>query len=136
MSQSAYGSISAQGLYNQEVSFTSTITTTSTSDVLLTGMTITPPAGTYLVLFSTWLTQSTGNDVVTMSIYAGGSQIAASVRSAIPFVGALSAVTQDMPLSTNGIITVNGSQAIAINWHVNGGTGSAHTGTLDVLKVG
>jgi len=133
---SSYGGIWQQGLYNQEVSFTSTLTTTSTTDVLLTGMTITPPAGTYLVIFSTWLTHSQGNQSVTMSIYAGGSQVAASVRAAIPFVGALSAITQDMPLTTNGIVTVNGSQAIAIEWHTTAGTASAHTGTLDVLKIG
>lgn len=132
---SPLGSISVQGLYNSEVSFTSNVTTTSTTDVVFTGMTITPPAGTYLVLFSTWLTHSNGNDTITMSIYAGGVQKADSVRTAIPFVGALSAITQDMPLSINGIVTVNGTQAIAIEWHTNAGTATAHTGTLDILRI-
>lgn len=133
---SQYGFISQQGLYNSEVSFSSNITVTSTTDILLTGMTITPPAGVYLVIFSTWLTHSNGNDTITMSIYVGGVQKTDSIRLAIPFVGALSAITQDMPLTTNGIVTVNGSQAITIEWHTNGGTGTAHNGTLNILKVG
>lgn len=133
---SSYGSITSQGLLNTEVSFAANITTTSTTDVVLTGMTITPLAGTYLVLFSTWLTHSTGNDIVTMSIYSGGVQKTDSIRAAIPFVGALSATTQDMPLATNGVVTVNGAQAIAIEWHTNAGTATAHNGTLNILKIG
>lgn len=133
---SPLGAITSQGLYNTEVSFSSNITTTSTTDVSLTGMTITPPAGTYLVLFSTWLTHSNGNATITMSLYSGGVQKTDSIRVAIPFVGALSAITQDMPLSINGVVTVTGTQAIAIEWHTSTGTGTAHNGTLDILKIG
>lgn len=133
---SQYGHIAVQGVYNSEVSFTSVITTTSTTDVLMTGMTITPPAGTYLVIFSTWLTHSNGNAPITMSLYFGGVQKADSIRVAIPFVGALSAITQDMPLTINGITTVNGSQALTIEWHTSTGTATAHTGTFNILKVG
>lgn len=132
----SYGSIAVQGLSNSEVSFSSNITTTSTTDVLLTGMTITPVAGTYLVIFSTWLTHSQGNQSITMSLYVGGVQNTGSIRLAIPFVGALSAITQDMPLSTNAIVTVNGSQAIAVDWHTTAGTATAHNGTLDIIKIG
>lgn len=133
---SPFGIITSQGLYNTEVSFSSNITTTSTTDVLLTGMTITPPAGTYFTIFSTWLTHSNGNATITTSLYIGGVQKADSIRVAIPFVGALSAITQDMPLSTNAIVTVNGSQAIALEWHTSTGTATAHNGTLNILKIG
>lgn len=123
------------GTSNNEVSFSANITTTSATDVLLTGMTITPVAGTYLVIFSTWLTHSNGNATIPMSLYVGGVQKADSIRTAIPFVGALSAITQDMPLTINGIVTVNGSQAIAIEWHTSTGTATAHHGTLNLLRV-
>lgn len=123
------------GITATEVGFSANITTTSTSDVLLTGMTITPVAGTYMVWFSTWLTHSNGNDTITMSIYSGGVQKADSIRVAIPFVGALSAITQDMPLATHGLVTVNGSQAITLEWHTNAGTATAHNGTLNILRV-
>lgn len=134
LSVSATGKITT-GITNSEVAFSSNITTTSASDVLLTGMSITPSlAGTYLVMFSTWLTQSTGNDIVTMSIYVNGVQNSGSIRSAIPFVGALSAVTQDMPLATQAIVTYT-TGTIQIDWHVNAGTGTAHNGTLDIMRL-
>jgi hypothetical protein len=133
---SQLGSISVQGLYNSEVSFTSTITTTSTTDVLLTGMTITPPAGTYFVAFATWMTNTTGNQAATISIYAGGTQKASSIMTIIPFSGAVGSVNDGVSVATNGIVTVNGTQAIAIEWHTAGGTASAHNGTLDIIKIG
>lgn len=119
-----------------EVAFSSNITTTSTTDVVLTGMTITPISGTYLVMFSTWLTASAASNVHTMSIYVNGVQNAGSIRAAIPFSSASLAATQDIPLSTNAIVTVNGSQAIDIRWRTSAGTATAHNGTLDILKVG
>lgn len=133
---SQYGSIAVQGLYNNEISFTSTITTTSTTDVVLTGMTITPPAGIYFVSFSTWMTNTTGNQTATVSIYAGGSQKASSAMTIIPFSGAVGSINGGVSVATNGIVTVNGAQAIAIEWHTAGGTASAHNGTFDIIKIG
>lgn len=133
---SQYASIMPQGIPNTEVSFSANITTASTTDVVLTGMTITPAAGTYLVLFSTWLTHSTGNASVTMSIYSGGVQKAASSTSAIPFEGSIGSITQDMPLGMNGVVTVNGAQAIAIEWRTSLGTATAHSGILNILRIG
>lgn len=133
---SKYGSISFQGLNSTEVSFSSNITTTSATDVVMTGMTITPIAGMYLVLFSTWFTHSNGNATITTSLYAGGVQKADSIRVTIPFVGALSAITQDIGCTINGVVTVNGSQALTIEWHTSTGTATAHNGTFDILKIG
>lgn len=132
----AYGSINPQGLYNQEVNFTSTITTTSGTDAVLTGMTITPPAGIYFVCFSTWLTHSTGNATVTISIYSGGVQSASTIRTTVPFTGAVGGANNGMGLATNGIVIVNGAQAITLEWHTSGATATAHNGNLDILKVG
>lgn len=131
-----YGSIAVQGLASTEVSFSSNITTTSATDVVMTGMTITPSAGTYLVLFSTWFTHSNGNATITTSLYNGGVQKADSIRITIPFVGALSAITQDIGCSINSIVTVNGSQALAIEWHTSTGTATAHSGTFDIINIG
>jgi hypothetical protein len=136
MSASQYGSIAVQGLYNAETAFTSTITTTSTTDVVITGMTVTPPAGTYLVVFSTWMTNTTGNQPATISIYSGGVQKASSIMTIIPFSGAVGSVNDGVSVATNGIVSVNGTQAIAIEWHTAGGTASAHNGTMDIVKIG
>jgi hypothetical protein len=134
--QGGYVSIISQGLYNVEETFTSAITTTSTTDVVMTGMTITPPAGTYFVSFVTWVTNTTGNSQATVSIYSGGVQKASSVVKGAPFTGAVGGANDGMPLATHGIVTVNGSQAIAIEWHTASGTLSAANGTLDILKIG
>src|SRR6185312_17007823 len=104
-------------------------------DVLFTGITYTPLAGVWQCFFSTWLTHSNGNATITMSYYVGGSQQADSVRTIIPFVGALSAITQDIPITMHGIFTVNGSQAIAIEWHTSTGTATAHQKTYDCVRL-
>lgn len=133
---SPLGSISVQGLFNTETGFSSNITTTSASDVVLTGMTATPPGGTYLVVFSTWLTHSNGNATVTVSIYSGGVQSTATIRTTIPFTGAVGGANNGQGLGTNGIVTVNGAQAITLEWHTSTGTATAHNGTMDIIKIG
>jgi hypothetical protein len=110
-------------------------TVTSATDVALSGVTLTPVAGTYFAMFSTYLTHSTGNATITMSLYVGGVQNANSVRVAMPFVGAISAVTQDMPLATSSIVTVNGSQTIAVEWHTSTSTGTEKNAVLDIIRL-
>lgn len=132
----AYGRISQQGLYNVEVSGTSNVTTTSTTDVVYTGATSTPPAGVYFVVFSTWLSHSNGNATITMSLYNNAAQKTDSVKTTIPFVGAVSAVTQNISVVIQGITTVNGAQAIDIRWRTSTGTATGHQWTLDLLKIG
>lgn len=131
-----YGSIAVQGLHNVETAFSSNITTTSASAVVMTGMTSTPPAGTYLVIFSSWFTHSNGNATVTMSIFAGGVQNTGSIRTTIPFTGAVGGANNGQTAGTNAIVTVNGAQAIALEWLTSTGTATAHNGTLDMVKIG
>jgi hypothetical protein len=105
-------------------------TTTSTTDVLVDSMTITPPAGTYAV----WFAGSTENGNYPrenlMSIYAGGvreedSEVHSSwYRSDIP--SAFCCVAK---------VTVNGSQAIEGRWRVSSGTGLMRHRTLLIIEV-
>jgi hypothetical protein len=118
-----------------EVSATADTTTTSTTDVLMNTMTITPVAGTYLVSFSTTVDHSAQNVAVVISIYAGGTLKADSVRGPIPRTNAIGAISMSMMASTNGVVTVNGSQAIEIRWKTASGTATAHQRTLDILRV-
>lgn len=134
VSVSSTGKITT-GITNVENSFSSTITTTSATDVVLTGMTSTPASGTYLVVYSHWITHSTGNATVTISIYAGGVQSAATVRTTLPFTGAVGGANNGMEEGTNGIVTVNGAQAIAIEWHTSTGTATTHAGTMDLVRL-
>jgi hypothetical protein len=134
LSVSSTGKV-ATGITNVETAFSSTITTTSATDVVMTGMTTTPAAGTYLVVFSSWFTHSNGNATVTFSIYAGASQSAGSIRTTTPFEGSIGSANNGKEAGTNAIVTVNGSQAIALEWHTSAATATAHDGTMDVVRL-
>lgn len=117
-----------------ETSFTSNITTTSATDVLITGMTTTPAlAGTYLVIFSAWFTHSNGNATVTFSIYSNAVQSAGTIRTMMPFTGSVGGANNGMAGSTNGLVTIAASQVIQVEWHTSTGTVTAHDGTMDVI---
>lgn len=139
LSVSSTGKV-ASGISNTPVTFTSTITTTAACSTLipttvLTGITTTPAAGTYEVTFSTWLTHSTGNATVTMSIGIAGTSQASMLRTTLPFTGAVGGANNGVALSTNGIVTVNGSQAIAMLWCTTAATATAHAGEMDVVRL-
>lgn len=120
---------------SQEVSATADTTTTSSTDVLMASMTITPVAGTYLVWFSTTVDHSAQSVAVVVSIYVGGTLKTDSVRSPVPRFNGIGANSLSPCVNTNGKVTVNGSQAIEIRWKVASGTGTAHQRTLDILRI-
>ena len=120
---------SSLSVINQATSVIDAVTT-STTDVVITGMTVTPGAGDYLVFF-TGAVENTGfGDPVTISIYTNGSQIAASVVKCESFGG------MSNPIGSNAFITNLGAgQAIEVKWKVSNGTGTCHQKTLIVQKV-
>lgn len=119
---------------HSEATATAAATTTSTTDTQITGMTLTPAAGTYLVMFSTWATHNTNNATISFSIYAGNAQVAPSVRTIIPRVS--NTVITQMAVATQAIVTVNGSQAIEARWSTTSGTATANQRTLTIVKLG
>lgn len=134
---SPYAVISTPPIQSSNVTATSTATTTSTSDVLMTSMTITPIQGTYLAIFTGVIQQNIAGDSITISFYVNGVQDATSVMDAAPFAGGtLTAGQASVPFVTHGVYTVTGSQAIAIEWHVSGGTGTVFQRKLSLIKIG
>lgn len=119
-----------------EVSATADTTTTSASDTLMASMTTTPASGTYLVWFSTTVDHSAQSVAVVISIYVGGVLKTDSVRSPVPRFNGIGANTLSPMACTNGVVTVNGSQAIEIRWKVASGTGTAHQRTMNILRIG
>lgn len=119
-----------------EISDTANATTTSSTPALLTSMTVTPAAGTYLVWFSAAASMNNFNGQITYAFYVGGSLKTDSVRIIQPFDGGtLGGTTARGAMPLNGLITVNGSQAIEIRWNVNAGTGICAQRTLNTLRV-
>lgn len=127
---------STHTLFAAEVTGFTDLNTTSTTDSLLTGMTITPAAGTYLVWFSTSITSNLAGAAVSTSFYVGGVQKADSLRKIIPLDGgALSVGAARGIMQFQGLITVNGSQAIEIRWSTSGGTATCGPRTMNTLRV-
>lgn len=134
---SQLGIVTSQGLYNLEASATASATAGTGADALLTGMTLTPAAGTYLVVFSCDLNSANAGAVVTLSIYVGGVQKVDSQRKVMPFAGGtLTSGSQRVGIATNGVVTVNGAQAIEIRWSTSSNAPTAADRTMNILRVG
>jgi hypothetical protein len=124
----------APGPYSNIAEANGDITTTSTTDVLATGMTITPAAGTYMVWFSSTVGSDSNNANVWASIYSGGTLVSGSERELMRGA-AQGNVT--IGFSCIARVTVNGAQAIEGRWRVTTGTtGTMHNGrTLAIIRV-
>lgn len=109
---------------------TGSITNTSTSDILATGMTLTPVSGIYDVDFSSTMGNSTAGSNVLASIYVGGVQVASSLRTIT------SAAANRDGFVCVAQVTVNGSQAIEGRWSVVANTGTMLDRVLRIRKVG
>jgi hypothetical protein len=115
------------------VSATGNVTTTSTTDVLLTGMTITPGAGNYLVMFSCQQQNNVAASSNIFSIYVNGVQVAASSRQDRITTAT---INQAVALQTY-VVGVLAGQVIEVRWRVPGGptTGTVSNRELTILKA-
>lgn len=131
-----YAAISTPPIQNIGVSSVTNATTTSGTDAVMTGMTVTPVAGTYFCIFTGVIQQNIAGNTITISFYVGGTQDTSSVMTAAPFAGGtLTAGQASVPFVTHGVYTVTGSQAIAIEWHVNGGTGTVFQRKMTLMRI-
>lgn len=105
-------------------------TTTSLVDVVAAGMTLTPPAGTYLVWFS-GSTEKDDQSNAYESIYFNNIKVDSSeVRSGFNLGG-----VTPIPFTSIAKVTVDGTQTIEGRWRVDGGTGTMHQRNLTALQV-
>lgn len=109
------------------------ITTTSTSFVLATGMTVTPEAGDYLVIFSADVSHTVNNGEVRVAFFVGGVQSTNTERFMRQQDTGLLAVAPNYRtgISMQKILTVNGSQALEVRWRIQG----AGTGTMSASRA-
>lgn len=129
-------SLLTNGISNSEASSTASATAGTGADALMTGMTLTPVAGSYLVLFSCDLNSANAGVVISVSIYVGGVQKADSLRKIEPFSGGtLTSGSARGGCATNGAVTVNGSQAIEIRWSTSSNAPTVAARTLNILRV-
>lgn len=93
------------------VNSTSAFSTSSLTDVLVTGMTITPGAGTYLAMFSGQVTGDGGAKQGIFNIYAAGAKVAHSEREANDI--------KDQIGHTQAVVTVADAEAIEVRGRGN-----------------
>ena len=110
------------------VEATSQVTTTSSTDVLIGSMTVTPASGDYLVWLSGECDHSQENSAVYVNIYSGGTKVAASERAVTIKQGSLA-------FACYAKVTVNGSQAIEGKFRRDAGTSKINERQLMYLKV-
>lgn len=137
--QSAIEEVKTQvvtNLYTDEATATADTTTTSATYVLMDSMTKTPPAGTYLVWFSTTVEHSNQSVAVNVSLYVGGVQDTDTERSPVTRTNAIGANACPSVVAINAKVVVNGSQAIEVRWNrASAGTATARERTMDILRV-
>jgi hypothetical protein len=105
-------------------------TTTSTTDVAMTTMTVTPTAGTWAITFTGTANSSTTGAQITTNVYLGGVVVANTTRASVSV-----AASADTTLSNGGVLTCNGSQSVAVFWKTSAGTGTVKNRNLTALRV-
>ena len=114
--------------YYQATSNT-TATNTSGTAVLMTGMTLTPGAGTYFVMFNGVGYNTTDVTPIAVSIYSNNVLAVGSVRTF------RSRVTAYSNISTSAFVTVAAGQAIEVRWSTTAGTATVFERGLYLIRV-
>lgn len=110
-------------LANFSTSATDAISTSSLTDVLVTGLTVTPGAGTYFVSWSMTAAHNKAGQTVFGSLYAAGSQVSGTERE----VGGQAGNKGNT--GSSAVITVSAGQAIEARWRVSSNSGGGQGDT-------
>ncbi|MDH3503717.1 MAG: hypothetical protein OEM58_04195, partial [Nitrospirota bacterium] len=103
-----------------ELTETATASTTSASYVVLTGMTTTPIAGSYLVSFSASGRTTTFGQDCQYAIFQNGSIISHTERNLDFNSGGTQADDIYMAMHTQALVSVNGSEVVEVRYLGNG----------------
>jgi len=121
----------ASGLINYYITANAAFATTSATDVMITGFTITPVQGTYVVLANINGSCSTGNAVTQAAVYRNGTVVATTQRTAKPGSSGTAFFT-----ALQGVIQFDGSQSCSIFVNTSAGTYTVTDRSLVLLRIG
>lgn len=121
----------ASGILNYNVVSSAAFSTSSTTDVVITGLTVTPQSGTYAVFFNSDATVTQNNANITHTIYKAGAAVTDSIRR----TQSVSAnfIFQQSSIS---IVQFNGSQACDVRVKTSQGTLTVNGRTLVLVRLG
>lgn len=124
-------STSAQGITSFVVEQSSAFVTSSSTDTVITGFTVTPDPGRYAVWFSGEFTISQNNRLASYTLYKAGSAVTGSLRR-IQGVGSNYQIGGD----TLAEISVNGSEAIDLRVAISSGNLTVDGRSLVLIRLG
>lgn len=117
------------------VSGTSTLTVATSTDTLLPGMTLSPPAGLYQILFSTDVNSAVGGAAISVSIYIGGAQVVSTLRKVVPCpTGLLGGAGRDC-VAINDHLTVTTGQAVEVRASTSNTGPTVASRALSLLRL-
>lgn len=102
---------------------------TNAAYATVTGMTLSPLAGTYQVRGSIGSVAHTSNNAqVLIAIHVAGTIVSDSIALAIPFIqgGVTPSLAVPMPMSSVTEVTITAGQAITLEWRTSAGTAQAN----------
>lgn len=124
------GTQSATALTFLKASATTAATTTSLTFVQMTSMTLTPVAGTYLLNFNTYVSNTNANQRISISVFSGGTQITEANRTVTCTAG-----NALFSIGTTTSTTVDGTQAIEIRWFTTANTATANERVMTLVRT-
>lgn len=108
-----------------------TATRTTNTYALLTSMSVTPGAGTWIVMFSGAISHTTNNATIEITIYVNGVEDTTAHR-----LWSCSSGTNDRGvLTTMAVSTVAAAQTIEVWWKTSGATATFADRTLIAFRV-
>jgi hypothetical protein len=121
----------AAGAISYNLTSSTSFSTSSSTDVAITGYSLTPQAGTYAVWYSASSSNSNSTAIVQVSVYNGGTPVANSVRQFIS-----TGSNAPFPIQSQTITQVNGSTAISIFVNTSKGTFTVTNRSLILIRLG
>jgi len=121
----------ASGILNYKITSSTTFTTASATDVVVTSFSVTPQAGTYAIWYNASVTITTNNTLLRGSIYKGGILIADSTRASQASGGGWSGLSSTMTTSQ-----FSGTQTCDVRVRSSSGNISVLDRTLIMIRLG
>lgn len=121
----------ATGIASYDLVSSTAFANSGSADVVITGFTITPQAGTYAIWFNASATGSGSGQTLDCTIYKGGASITDSVRSNVSPAG--SHIFQPSSMTTSQF---NGSQACDVRINAHGSGMTINQRSLLLIRLG
>lgn len=121
----------ASGIINYNVTSTTAFATTSSTDVMITGASVTPQSGTYAIWYNSSNLNTTNNANCTCTIYKAGSSLTDSLRTF-----QTSSSNNTFQHSTLTIVNVDGTQTLDVRVSTSTGTLTVNGRSLLLVRLG